>query len=168
MKIDDDVLNKFIDGELSESEMNEISELIRNSDSIRKNYNALLMVHQQLKLIKEENVSKEFTSYLMSKLNKGYKARKSDRLFIFSVSSIFIVFSLFIIGFLISSIITSPGSSSNIRITDDLLKILNNFSSSAANIFKRNNISIFGSVISLGILITAYFFFESNKNLKKN
>ena len=69
-EINDDILNKYLDGELSSNEMLSIEKAINISEDIRKRYNALKTVHHKLQLMKEDETSEDFVSLVMSKISR--------------------------------------------------------------------------------------------------
>ena len=167
-RLNDEILNKYIDGELDFKTLNEVKAILKESEPDRENLKVLLRVHNELKEIKEFEVSRNFTSGLMQKITAKFKPKKADKYFIVSVSSFFILLSLAIIGVFIALIINSPGqSSSSEQFFGYLVSSLESFSIFIRKIFSGTGISIFGSIISLGLLITAYFFFESHRHIKE-
>jgi hypothetical protein len=167
-RLSDEILNKYIDGELEPEKLKEVKAILSESAPDRENLKALLKVHNNLKEINEFKVSANFTSAVMNKIALKFKPRKADKYFIVSISSFFILLSLVIIGIVISFIINMPSqSNSTSQVIGYLISSLENFSLFIKKIFGGPGLSIFGSVISLGILITAYFFFDSHKHIKE-
>lgn len=167
-RLSDEILNKYIDGELDYETLNEVKTILKESESDRENLKALLKVHDELKRIKEFEVSHGFTSIVMNKISAKFKPKKADKYFIISVSSFFILLSLVIIGVVIAMISNSPEqSSSSEQVWGYLVSVLESFSIFIRKIFSGSGMSIFGSIISFGILITAYFFFDSHKHVKE-
>lgn len=167
MILNDDILNKYIDGDLDTAARKEIQKILSESEAERKKLNSLLRVHNELKNIKEYKVSNDFTFRLMSGISGKFKPRKSDKYFIISVSSFFVLSSLIIIGVVLSFILSTPGSLTTTELSENVLNSLKDFTNLLVQIFSGIGISIFGSIISLAILVSAYFFFESNKRLKE-
>ncbi len=166
--LSDEILNKYIDGELDYKTVNEVKAILKESEPDRENLKVMLRVHNGLKEIKEFEVSKNFTSNLMQKITVKFKPKKADKYFIVSVSSFFILLSLAIIGIVITLLINSPEQTSSTgQFLGYLVSSLESFSIFIRKIFDGSGISIFGSIISLGILISAYFFFESHKHIKE-
>jgi hypothetical protein len=167
-RLSDEILNKYIDGELDYETLNEVKSILKESEPDRENLKALLKVHNELKRIKEFEVSASFTSNIMYKITAKFKPKKADKYFILSISSFFVLLSLAIIGVAIALIINSPSqSSSSEQVLGYMVSFLENFAISVRKIFSGSSISIFGSIISLGILVSAYFFFESHKHIKE-
>jgi len=167
-RLSDEILNKYIDGELDYKTLNEVETILKESEVDRENLKILLSVHNELKEIKEFEASGNFTSNLMQKISAKFKPKKADKYFILSISSFFVLLSLAIIGVVIALIVNSPEqTSSTEQFFGYLVSSLESFSVFIRKIFDGSGISIFGSIISLGIFITAYFFFESHKHIKE-
>lgn len=167
-RLSDEILNKYIDGELDYKTLNEVETILKESEVDRENLRVLLKVHNELKEIKEFEVNENFTSNLMQRISAKFKPKKADKYFILSISSFFILLSLAIIGVVIALLVNSPEqTSSTQQFMGYLVSSLESFSIFIRKFFNGSGISIFGSIISLGILITAYFFFESHKHIKE-
>lgn len=166
IEVTDEILNRYIDGELSAAELKELNEMLIKSEDIRKRLHALQYVHNELKRIPLRETSNEFTSRLMKKIVRKPEL-KGQRYFIFSVSSFFILISLAIIGYLTSYILSygskTSGDSSNLN---TLLSYLESLVHGIKSVFSSGNISIIGFVFSFGIIISAYFFFDSHRQAK--
>jgi hypothetical protein len=167
IKLTDEILNKYIDGELDSDTLNEVREALNSSDELRKRLRALQMVHAGLNNIKPDEVTPNFTRLVMSKIQKELKVKKEERFFIFSISSVFVALSLIIIGYVIYLLAFSSKASKP-------LQVITNFS----NTFEKGilffktflgsiNTSILGSIFSLIIIISAYFLFENIKRTKE-
>ena len=53
-KLSDEILNKYIDGELDHSSLLHVNEVLSNSLDDKKRLQALLVIHNELKKIKED------------------------------------------------------------------------------------------------------------------
>lgn len=167
-KLSDEILNKYIDGELDYASLKNINEVLSSSLEDKKRFQALLAVHNELKKIKEEHVAESFTNLVMNKLRSRKKAFTEQRRFIFAIFSIFVSVLLIIIGFIIYySMNQSGGTQVSQTYTQYIISIFHLVASGIAQIFTPRGISVFGSIISLGILISGYFFFENLKASKQ-
>lgn len=164
MNLTDEILNKFIDGDTDPDMSKEIKEHLQNSPNDMKRYKALLAVHNELKKVKSEEVSANFTQLLMKKVQKAAKAKKEQKYFVFSLSTIFLVGCLGIIGYLFFAVMQTPLDTSE-------PSVITNYSEEFARIikqiFSRDNIAIIGSVMSFIMLASGYFFFESLRHSKQ-
>lgn len=167
-KLSDDILNKYIDGELDHASLQNVNEVLSSSFEDKKRLLDLLAVHNELKRIKEEQVAEDFTNLVMRKLLSRKKAFKEQRHFIFAISSIFVTVLLVIIGFIVYyGISQSGGTQTSQTYTQNIISLFRSIASGIAYIFTPRGISVFGSIISLGILVSGYFFFENLKASKQ-
>ena len=167
--LSDDILNKYIDGELDLSSLQHVNEVLSRSIEDKTRMSALLAVHNELKKIKEEEVDPGFTELLMKRLQYRKKAFKEQRNFIFMISSIFVIAIFVVVGLVVYSAFTQPSDSQvSTNYSNYLISFFKTVTSAITQIFTSRGISIFGSILSLGILISGYFFFENLKASKQN
>lgn len=169
IQLSDEILNKYIDGELDQSMLNEVREQLKNSEHDQLRLSMLQKVHKELGRLETYEVSRNFTASIMSKIQKKAKVVWKDRIFIIAISSLFLILALSIVGYLLFSIISQPASSTqdsgNIK---GYLDLVNNFSATIKSLMTSKNISIFGSILSFGIIISGYMFYENQRHSKRN
>ncbi len=165
-ELTDEILNRYIDGELSSDELSEVQEILRTSDEAKKRLYAIQLVHNGLKKVPERTTSPDFTSVLMKKIIRR-PAQIGQRFFIFSISSLFVLVSLGIIGYL-TSYILSTGSSSqeDNNSVDKLIYLVEKLVYGIKALFTAGNVSLIGFIFSFAIIISAWFFFDSHKQAK--
>jgi hypothetical protein len=168
IELNDEILNKYIDGELDQSALSEVREQLKNSESGRLKLAMLQRVHSELGRLKTLEVNSNFTSIIMSKLQKENKAVSRDRYFMFSISSVFLVIIVAILGYIFAmSFGYTSGTAQNVQEINNYLNLVTNISSSVKGVMTPKNISIIGSILSFGIIITGYLFFESQRQIRK-
>ena len=170
IQITDEILNKYLDGELNREEVEQVKSALHNSEDFQKKFNVLKIVHDNLSIVKEDELSPGFTDKLMKQILKGSAVPKQQKYFIVSVATFLTLLCLVIFGFSISAMISATSSSigdsksvfeSIPNIGDALVKILK-------HLFTGTGLSIIGSVFSIVVLISGYFFFEMQKRSKAN
>jgi hypothetical protein len=166
IELSDEILNKYIDGDLDSEELKQLKLILNASEEAKRRLYALQLIHNKLKNMPEQKTSPGFTSVLMKKIVKRRES-KAQRYFIFSVSSVFILISLTIIGYLISIILTvsSEAHDSKIKISFPV-HFLDDFIHAINSVLGSGNISLIGFVFSFIIIVTAYLFFDSHKHAK--
>jgi len=60
--LSDDILNKYLDGELDETKANEVEEILNRSETDKKRFLALKLVHSKLPMIQEDEVSEDVSN----------------------------------------------------------------------------------------------------------
>lgn len=166
IELTDDLLNRYIDGELSQAEMNDVKEILKTSEDAKRRLYAMQLVHEELKKYPERKTSADFTSLLMKKILRRAEP-KSQRYFIFSISSFLVLASLGIIGYLTAYILSTGNSSEEGSSTmDNFVYLTEKVVYGIKTLFNSANISIIGFVFSFIIIISAWFFFDSHKQAK--
>jgi anti-sigma factor RsiW len=169
--ITDEILNKYLDGELSREETEQVKSALRNSEELQRKFNALKLVHDKLSILKEDEVSAGFTEKLMKKIVIRKSAiPKQQKYFIVSVATFITLLCLVIFGFSISAIISSAPSSigESKSVLDSVTNLSDGLVKTLKHLFSGKGLSIIGSVFSLLIIISGYFFFEMQKRAKAN
>ncbi|MCW8809687.1 MAG: hypothetical protein OQJ93_14045 [Ignavibacteriaceae bacterium] len=171
IQINDEILNKYLDGELSREEAEQVKSALRNSEELQRKFNALEFINDKLYDIKEEEVSPDFTNDLMKRILKNrFVVPKQQKYFIVSIASFITLLCLVIFGFSISAMISSSpssiGESSSVvnsitYMSDGIVKLVE-------KVFSGQGLSIVGSIFSIIIIISGYFFFEMQKRAKAN
>ncbi|MDH3269381.1 MAG: hypothetical protein OEM46_11060 [Ignavibacteria bacterium] len=170
IQITDEILNKYLDGELNREQAEQVKSALRNSEELQRKFNALKLVHDRLSIIKEDEVSPGFTDNFMKQILRRSAVPKQQKYFIVSVATFLTLLCLVIFGFSISAMISATSSSigdsksvfeSIPNLGDGLVKILK-------HLFSGAGLSIIGSVFSIVVLISGYFFFEMQKRSKAN
>jgi nitrate reductase NapE component len=165
-RLSNEILNKYIDGEFSRDEMREVEEVIKNSREDRIELNALQNTDHSLRKLTLLEVKSNFTSLVMNKIQRSLRSRQEQKKFIVGVVSIFMVMCLAIVGIVGFETFRNfnPGTSNAIR---ESIKYVSSASEFISRIFNSRNISILGGVFSFGLIISAWFFFDYSKMLKK-
>jgi preprotein translocase subunit Sss1 len=167
--LSDEILNKYLDSELSAQDLAEVDDILKKSEADRKRFNALKLIHKELLLIKEDKVSDDFTELVMTRVRKKFVLPKQQNYFIISIASILVLICLGIVTYIISAIVSSsPVQTESLQITETVNHLGNGIVIELKKLFSGKNLSIVGSVFSLAILISGYFFFEQQKRSKIN
>lgn len=166
IELTDELLNRYIDDELNPSEKDEVKEILRTSEDARRRLYAMELVHTELKKYPPEKTSPDFTSVLMKKIIRRHEP-KGQKYFIFSISSVFVIISLAIIGYL-TSIILSTGESTEegSSTVNNFVQLVEKMVHGIQTLFSNGNVSIIGFIFSFAIIISAYFFFDSHKQAR--
>ena len=167
--LSDEILNKYLDGELDAEQVEEVKSALENSEEDRKRFNALKIVHDKLSAIREDAVSENFTNLVMARIAKPLAVPRKQKYFIISIVTIFILVCLGIVGYVASMVISSAApNTESIQVTETVQKLGSGLIMELKKLFSGSGLSIMGSVLSLAILISGYFFFEHQKQTKAN
>ena len=168
-KLSDEILNRYLDNELDQETYNMVRAQLDISAEDRKRLKALQAVHLELSKIKESVPGDDFTTKLMKKIVKRSKAKKDQKIFVFSISSIFVSISLLIIGYVVYLITSAPtaGQGSE-KIIENTVNVFQNIAEPIKNFLTGKNIAIIGSIFSFGLLLSIYFVVDTLKRVKHN
>lgn len=166
--ITDEILNKYLDGELSRTEADQVKSALHDSEELRRKFNALKLVHTNLSSVKEDEISNDFTEKLMKQIVRKATAPKQQKYFIASVVTFITLLCLVIFGFSISAMIsaTSSVAGNSQSVLDSVSSLSEGLVKMLHQLFSGTGLSIIGSIFSLIVLISGYFFFEMQKRSK--
>jgi len=168
--LSDEILNKYIDNELDQATLKMVREQLKTSEEDKKRLKAMQTADKGLRNMKSDSVSPDFTLVLMKRINKKSRAKKEQRIFILSISSIFVVIALAIVAYVMSLIFSAPPSTAGgtTVATRETLNFLKDIMQPVKSFFGNVNLSVIGSVFSLGLLVSIYFVFDLVKHTKNN
>lgn len=170
IQITDEILNKYLDGELSSVQAEQVKFQLRSSEEFRRKFDTLKLVHDNLSTIQEDEVSVGFTENLMKQIVKRSTAPNQQIYFIASVVTFISILCLVIFGFSLSAIISATSSSIDEpkSVFDSVSNLSGGLVEALQQLFSGAGLSIIGSIFSIIVLISGYFFFEMQKRVKTN
>lgn len=163
--IDDNLLNNFIDNELSIEEKQFVLDEIDKNPEIKKRYENLLLIHNSLRTSAVNSTSADFTKMLMQKISKKELRSIQQKRFLFFMLSLFGFVTLCIIGFLFYQLFSSLTFTHSNELVTNYSKSFGDYISS---VFGKKNLSIFGSILSFIMLVSGYFLYDYQKHSRKN
>ncbi len=167
IEFNDEILNKYIDSELDAKTVAEVEKYLDENELARRQFNSLKLVHSNLFHIKEESPSDNFAEKVMMSVQRKANSRSSQKYFIISVFSFILLLCMLIFGFILANILNSTSvggmDSQSVHTINNLTDSL---ISEIRKLFSGQGLSIFGSILSLGIIISGYIFFEKQKHTK--
>jgi len=165
----DEILNEYLDGNLDEQKVIEIEKLLASSESDRKSFKALKVIHDELSQLKEDETNEDFTQHVISRLGKKFELPRNQKYFVLVIASIFILICVGIVAYTATAIISSTApQTESIQVTETVHQVSNGLIYELKKIFSSKNLSLIGLIFSLGIIISGYFFFENQKRNKAN
>lgn len=164
--VNDEMLNRYIDGELTEEEIRLIDKQLVSDTELKRKLMLLKKVHSELSTLHPDETSPDFTLSVMQKILKRYKVPKEQRIFITVVVSLFGMLCTFFLGFVLIKISDAISNTISAQSNNRVEQYVQNIVYFLSDIFGGLSISVFGSVLSLIILVSAYFFFDMIKRSK--
>jgi len=163
-ELTNEILNKLIDNELNNSEIDELYHLIKQNNELQGRLKAHQMVDSVLKNLKIESAPENTTKLIMAKISANIlvKERKNG-LFKFFMS-LFGIIIILILGFILFSEPTGQ------EIIIPQLSSVKNYFGKIFSIFSfpinTKVISIISSAVTVIVLVSGYFIFEQHRAFK--
>jgi hypothetical protein len=162
--IDDEVLNDYLDGHLSESELAEVKIAIESNPVIKSRYEALLAAHKLFGLVSPDMVSNDFEKRVLQRINKRKEIAKQQKRFMMMIFSFFGLLLFSIVGYAFTEVLSSIKLSASENIISTFSVLLDDYQKFLSN---KNNLTILGSILSFIMLLSGYFLFELQKKSKR-
>ena len=163
----DELLNKYIDGQLLDGELEEVQILLRLDENVKK-LKALQIVDNSLRKLESDVAPSGFTSKVMNVLSSSSaKIKLSKNYFTGTINIIFIVFIVAIVIFAFTLINWNYSTSGFDNQVNSTMKSVKDNIPSFLAFFKNKNVMFFGSFLSLILLLGAYYSVEAHKSFKK-
>jgi len=165
--ITDEILNKYIDGELEPFELAEVKNEIEKNDEALARLKALRLVDNSLKQMEVEQAPINLSEKVMKAISNASKAVKPKISYFFvTIISLFSVGVLGVIVAAFRSIDNGNGQSTVTPYMDKTKDVIGKNLIEFQNFFSNKNVLLVVSVLTLILLITVYLTFEAHKNFK--
>ncbi|MBI3125330.1 MAG: hypothetical protein HYZ10_13075 [Ignavibacteriales bacterium] len=163
----DELLNDYIDNQLSAEEVDEVKSLLDSDSQAGQKLRALRTVHHSLQKLESELAPAGFKERFMKKLSAAHGVPQKKNYFFYAVVGIFGFLIVGILAFVIFSINWNFESMNLSGYIEQAKNGIEKNGNHALSIFKNKTVLMISSSMVLLLLILAYFGFESHKNLKK-
>ena len=166
-ELTDEILNKYIDNELSASEINELREFIESNPDELNKFKAHNLVDNILRELTYEKAPSYFTEKMMEKIAPVTQYYNRNNNFI---KIILFVFALFLAGFTAAGLfIPAKESNNNSFISDSAGKLMqwaSNIPFFQSSFTNENFLILFSSIILI-LFISIYILVNSHKHFKQ-
>lgn len=162
----DELLNKFLDNDLTSAELDEFNSLMNSSEN-QKKFNSIIEVESVIKKMPTDSAPLTFTEKLMGMLNQSERKPVKVDKFILFVSSLFIVA---IIGTIIYFVLHTNVNLDNSELSSKLNSLIKSIHVDNELINKLfNNYVVFfvGVASSIFLLFNFIFTLDSYKSFKE-
>lgn len=165
-KITDEILNKYIDNELSAAEIEELKNLLSlNPDDLDK-LTALRFVHSSLRKLEHDKAPDHIASSIMSRIEAISIVKGRSFSFFYWIVGVFSLMIIGLFGYILSLI--SPTESESSSIVDGITNYFSSFSISFNFGLSSNLILLIGASLSIILLIAFYFLVVSHREFKNS
>ncbi len=168
MKLTDEILNKYLDGELSSDELKELNSLIEEDPDALSTLKTHKFVDKTLSKIETEYAPNGFAQRVMNIISSASGVR-SKKFYFFR-------FIVFLFGLLISGTIffiinslpePEPESQTSLKVVDTATKFLSENFGGLSDLLNNNTLIMIGGMLTIVLLISGYFVLESHKSFKQ-
>jgi hypothetical protein len=164
--VNDELMNNYIDGDLNMMNFNELEEILKNSPKVLSQLNALKHAERTLRYLPIIETKSNFTSLVMKRIHNSIRSRQEQKKFILTVFSVFLFLCLTITGIIGFEVIRNLNSGTS-KLVKDSANYIVHASELVSKLLSSQNISLVGGILSFGLIIIAWFFFDYNKLLRK-
>lgn len=167
MKKSNDLLNNYIDNELSVTELDDMNTLIQNDEKLRTQLKALKVVDETLKQMKEEPAPIYFTERLMSKINSAKAELKLKPSYYFrSMITIFVTVLIMTMAYIGVSVDWNLKSSEPFNYLVQIQSAASDGINFIQQIISNKYFMTVSSFAVLIVFIAAFYSFENYKHHK--
>lgn len=166
--INDELLNKYIDNELSEIELKELSETLKSDSEAQAKLKALQLTEEVLRKMEITPAPQNFTEIFMKKIITVSSVHKEKVSYFFvSVISFFALTIIGVIGYSVSKIGFETSLGENNQYVQKTKEVFSGGLTQINSIFNNDNMLLIGAGLTFVLLISGYFIIESHKNFKE-
>lgn len=169
MKVTDEILNKYIDEELSAAEIKDLKNYLSANPNELEKLKALKLVDNILREMEFESAPHNFTEKFMNRFNVSYSST-SNKFYLIKI--IFALFGLGFIGIFLFGLskLSFTDSSSNQSAFDRIMERIGEIIPAISFSLSINSdtMMLIVSILVLVTLIAAYIIINSHKSFKNN
>jgi hypothetical protein len=168
MKLTDEILNKYLDGELSSDELKELNSLIEVDPDALNTLKTHKFVDKTLSKIETEPAPVGFTQRVMNIISSASSVRNKKFYFFRFIVSLFGLLISGTIFFIINSLPKPvPESDTSLKVVDTATKFLSENFGGVSDLLNNNTLMMIGGMLTIILLISGYFVLESHKSFKQ-
>jgi hypothetical protein len=166
--VSDELLNRYIDGELSAQEIDKLENELAGDSSLVDRLKALKMTDSVLKSMEHESAPENVVQKIMHKIESVTSVRNQKPYFLYGIVSFIAFITLAAVGLVLSQL---PAESEDSLPIEPFINKLTVAVSENANVISKvlQNpvILLIGASLTLLSLIAAYYLFDAHKTFKK-
>ncbi len=166
--VNDELLNKYIDGELSAQEIDDLEKELAANSSLVDRLKALKMTDTVLKGMEHESAPANIAQKIMQKIESVSSIRNQKPYFLYGIFAVIAFITIAAVGVVISQL--PPESEKSLPIEPFIDKLTLAVSENAnviSEVLQNPIILLVGASLTLISLIVAYYMFDAHKSFKK-
>lgn len=165
-KITDEILNKYIDNELSAAEIEELKNLLSSNPDELDKLNVLRFVDSSLRTMEHDKAPDHIAGSILSRIEALSIVKGKSFYFFYWIVGVFSIMIIGLFGYILSLI--SPAESDGSSVLDNVVNYLSSFSISFNIGLSSNLILLIGASLSIILLIAFYFLVVSHREFKNS
>ncbi len=165
-KITDEILNKYIDNELSAAEIEELKNLLSSNPDELDKLKVLRFVDSSLRTMEHDKAPDHIAGSILSRIEALSIVKGKSFYFFYWIVGVFSIMIIGLFGYILSLI--SPAESDGSSVLDNVVNYLSSFSISFNIGLSSNLILLIGASLSIILLIAFYFLVVSHREFKNS
>lgn len=165
-KITDEILNKYIDSELSAAEIEELKNLLSSNPDELDKLKVLRFVDSSLRTMEHDKAPDHIAGSILSRIEALSIVKGKSFYFFYWIVGVFSIMIIGLFGYILSLI--SPAESDGSSVLDNVVNYLSSFSISFNIGLSSNLILLIGASLSIILLIAFYFLVVSHREFKNS
>jgi anti-sigma factor RsiW len=166
--VNDELLNKYIDGELSVQEIDDLEKDLTVNPDLVDRLKAIKMTDTVLKTMEHDSAPRNIANRIMQKIESVSSVKNQKPYFVYGIGVFIVMVTLAAIGIVISMVPPeSVGSSTIDPFMDKVTVAVSENASIISDVLQNPVLLLIGASLTLLSLITAYYLFDSHKTFKK-
>lgn len=170
MKDSDKLINKYLDNEISQGELEELNSLFYTEPEVKEKFDASRILETSIKNMPVPSTGKDFTANVMQKLyTVGNKAKKNIYYF-YGVIAFFVIAIFGYLGYITYNIMPKNLSLSSDSKLKKAVESADNLivDTLSKNIFNKDTLLIINCVMLFAVMTVMYFLYESFRKKNNN
>ena len=164
MKLTDEMINKYLDNDLTAAETEELKNAISDDRENLHNLKLYKFIEEEIPKLKIYSAPVSITGIIMNRISEGIAKKYRKNNFFYFVVSFFAVGILAFSGF---AIFNQNNVAAGNNYFDDTLRHVTNNLPTLQNISMTNEtMLIIGAGLTLIFLLSAFFLFDSHRSIK--
>lgn len=166
--VNDELLNRYIDGELSPQEIDDLEKELGANNALVERLKALKMTDTVLKSMEHESAPANVAQRIMQKIESISSVKNKKPYFLYGIIGFIALVTISTIGLVLSQIPAQTEESIPIEpFMDKLTVTVSENAAVISDVMKNPVVLLVGASLTLISLIAAYYLFDAHKSFKK-
>jgi hypothetical protein len=165
-KLTDEILNKYIDGELDNNEIRELKKIIAEDPESLEKLKAHKLVDEILRKLETEPAPANVTERVMNKISEVVSVKNKKSYFFISMVSILIIGMISVMVYALSTVEIEEGSNG---FASTVLEKIENFvvqnTSTIESVVSDGGILLLGGFLTFILVVSGFFMVNTHKSV---